>query len=132
MKKLYVLLPILLLLSVVLTACTPPCPMDYPDGKWICEEPYMWFEVREGEYPPKGEVITEEGEKIAAEFSFITGNMWVCTQNSDLEKELFVGWNVKMSKHGKIMTLETADLDDYKLDQLYHGKYKTLTFERQD
>ena len=125
----------LLLTSVVLTACQPPCPLDYPDGKWVCEEPYMWFEVRKGEYPAKGEITTENGEIMSAEFEFFFGNMGICVEDFDMEINSaysFVGWNVNMRRNGKKMVLTTAPTNDYESDQLYHGKYKKLTFKRQD
>ena len=145
MKKLMLIL-IILISSFTLTACQPPSPTDYLGTTWVCEEPYMWFEVQNDEMGRWGfgQVEDENGELIDVRFSIEMGTCYILrkedaylvTNEEGYEvtcegEPLHVGRHVRMRRMGKVMTLETSNYNNYEKDQLYHGKYKTLTFELQ-
>ena len=146
MKKIIVLL-LLLSISIILIGCSPKDPTDYLGTTWVCEEPYMWFEVQNDEMGRWGfgQVEDENGELIDVRFSIEMGTCYILRKEDAylvtneegyevtcVKERLYVGRDVRMRRMGKVMTLETSNYNNYEKDQLYHGKYKTLTFERQD
>ena len=131
MKKKICLFLMLFVISLILTACVPDNPYNYSDTTWVCEEPYMCFEVHRGDYPLKGEVKTEDGEVIQIEVDFPPAWMEIYTGEGNSYSCIYTG-SITMKKHGKVMKVETLNDNNYEYDQLYHGKYKKLTFERQD
>lgn len=140
MKK--VMLMLMLLLSlVVLSACAPSSPLSYQGTTWACEDPYMRFTVSRDEIGATGigDLQTADGDTIAVRFVFERGACYICRESDcfgvDVDGEIYpefqtelsiIDGDYKMRRHNTIAKVTIWD------DEIYNGKYKKLTFERQD
>ena len=125
---------VLLLAAALCCSCIPYNglrPTDFPNTRWKCEAPNIWFDVGEislcGElgkdYDAEGIWITENGESVAIAvlFDYVDG-VAIRTLNGD--GRVFFG----KCDFGKERMTVTPN--ERRGDTLWGGKYETITFEK--
>lgn len=128
---------LVVIIAAFLTSCmcdpySDKRPFDYGDAKWICEETYIYFTVdltEEEYYYPKGE-IEINGAIYPCEFSFIhqTNVLHILVYNT----EDFSPENMLARIDGECdFSPDTLVFHiDKDRDEVFNGKYDTLTFSR--
>lgn len=137
----------LLLLHIVLPTLLrnhsriPRTPLSDTGSVWICEEPYMWFEVRDVDLGTFGigELEIDDGDRIPVRFMLERGSYCIILESAyreDSEGDEFrvvlpedgciMSGIYKMNRKGTKVTLSISE------DDIYDYQYDTLTLYRQD
>jgi hypothetical protein len=126
MKKIFCYIQILLLLTCMI-ACAPHYsnrPMEFPNTKWVCSNPDIWFEVdKDGQ--SLGEVkVNDNIIKMNVQFGqanavyFFSGDGTPSSPN----KLIFDG-DGTFSKDKMVIKVDS--------DKLFNNKYKKLIFNKE-
>lgn len=121
-------------------ACAVPAPEVSSEYVWVCDEPYMWFEVCEDEIGAYGigELVTDDGMVIETRFCLDMGRCHIFRKEDVYLVTITVDGQEMVTTHSE----EPILYGHYKMyntkvkifpedDQIYGGKYSVLEFRRQ-
>ena len=121
----------------------PKSPVDDLGSVWVCKEPNMWFKVCHDNvgYAGIGEAETEDGEKLAVRFIMERNEFYAFLEGSYLEigedgephaafteEACIMSGVYRMNRKGTEVKLSPSTGED----EIYHDKYGSFTFYRQD
>jgi len=135
MKKLKLIIFVVIIALLSLCACNYPYssknrPSDFPNTKWVSDNPNIYFTVDED-----GQcigVVNTGTEVFDIYVGFVTGphiGIYYIDKNnlSDLTTDKYISSSCKYYKDKLVVT----DINP-KYDTIFNGKYKEITFYRQD
>jgi hypothetical protein len=127
MKKIFWYLQVLLLLTCMI-GCAPHysnCPMDFPNTKWVCSNPDIWFQV-DNNKQCLGEInINGKITKIEVMYKQVTTDISIfpldSTPSSPVDPVLKGEGTFSKDK----MVIKLSD------DKIFNNKYKELVFNKE-
>ena len=139
MKKIVTFLMIVTVM-LTLSACNTPSPSVSSEFMWICEDPYMWFEMRQSELGTLGygEIKGSSGALVDARFGISMGFCDIyreediyLTAEKNGDKEIPIIHEGEPILSGRYEMHNTVLKVFPEYDQIYNGAYSVLEFHRQ-
>ncbi len=111
-------------------------PCEYDHTKWSCEDINAWFVVDndiENYTDPEGEIIIN-GKTYPIKVYFIggTNRIFLNVYNSRISPENKLGEIYAGCTFSETHMTININVTEYDRDTLFNGRYKTLTFKRED